>query len=373
MRPIFERLELQVDWHEDVRTVVGFNNYIEIRLAIGSKVAKKNGVAMELDVPASILKGSTYVPLRFLAESMGAEVGWDAKTQTVTIDNNIEASGPVEDKNIYTTEYLEELVRNTKPKKDLEVFRKKPNSRRNGLKKIEAKYFDMYYPDDEQGKEVAGFLQPHMDRVYMMLTDLYDLQAQVEVHIIHEKDALNLKEGDIRAKENVTFVWIEPDNDDGGNNLSEFVHEINHNFFDQVNGGSTNKMWINEANAKLIPSLYIRHGYRGDVAMHSFYSLARDGWNIKNRIEKRGSYMTFGEISKHIEKPGSWGRETGDKALAQDMGLYFWSYLYNDTDLDTFKRYLRNLGTGDVVEKMEELLGKDQDAITKELVESLHL
>lgn len=42
-------------------------------------------------------------------------------------------------------------------------------------------------------------------------------------------------EGEIRNKENVTFVWLEPQNDRGGNNISELIHEMNHNFFDQAN------------------------------------------------------------------------------------------------------------------------------------------
>jgi len=40
---------------------------------------------MELDVPPQIINGRTMVPVRFISEGLGAEVGWEDKTKTVTI------------------------------------------------------------------------------------------------------------------------------------------------------------------------------------------------------------------------------------------------------------------------------------------------
>jgi hypothetical protein len=38
-----------------------------------------------LDVPATILNGRTLVPVRFIAESLDADVGWDSSENTVEI------------------------------------------------------------------------------------------------------------------------------------------------------------------------------------------------------------------------------------------------------------------------------------------------
>jgi hypothetical protein len=38
-----------------------------------------------LESPATLTNGSTYVPLGFIALSLGAEKGWDQATRTVTI------------------------------------------------------------------------------------------------------------------------------------------------------------------------------------------------------------------------------------------------------------------------------------------------
>jgi hypothetical protein len=56
-----------------------------IQLTINSKVALVNGKQVTLDVPAQIVKGSTVVPLRFVTEALGCEVGWESKAQIITI------------------------------------------------------------------------------------------------------------------------------------------------------------------------------------------------------------------------------------------------------------------------------------------------
>lgn len=56
----------------------------EIELQIGGK-SFKNKIPVYLDVPAKVVDGRTLVPLRFVSESMGCTVGWDAPTQTINI------------------------------------------------------------------------------------------------------------------------------------------------------------------------------------------------------------------------------------------------------------------------------------------------
>ena len=58
---------------------------ILIKLTVGSKSASVNGKNTELDVPPTIIQGRTLVPIRFIAESLGAEVQYDAPTRTILI------------------------------------------------------------------------------------------------------------------------------------------------------------------------------------------------------------------------------------------------------------------------------------------------
>lgn len=58
---------------------------ILIKLTVGSKSASVNGKNTELDVPPTIIQGRTLVPIRFIAESLGAEVQYDSPTRTIQI------------------------------------------------------------------------------------------------------------------------------------------------------------------------------------------------------------------------------------------------------------------------------------------------
>ncbi|RJO61786.1 MAG: MBL fold metallo-hydrolase [Dehalococcoidia bacterium] len=84
LRVIFESLGAAVSWDETTRTVTASKDSTEIRLVIGGQ-AFKNGIPVEIDVPAKIISDRTMVPLRFVSESLGCYVHWDGDTKTITI------------------------------------------------------------------------------------------------------------------------------------------------------------------------------------------------------------------------------------------------------------------------------------------------
>jgi spore germination protein len=59
------------------------DKYIEF--VIGSKTARVDGVAKNLDVTPFIYRERSYIPLRFLAETLGATVSWDSVSGEVDI------------------------------------------------------------------------------------------------------------------------------------------------------------------------------------------------------------------------------------------------------------------------------------------------
>lgn len=377
------------DSKKQLVTVVKGNKKIE--LPIGKKEATVNGKKYKLSVSANIINGTTMVPVRFVADHLDCIVGWDEKANSViitnkSINNQIEdeknsnemenSNEEIEDtKNIYTSEYLQYLVDNTPCSKEVLDFRNSKNPRRNGLLKKEGKYLDIYYPaNNNDAEEAIKLLEPHMDKSYMMLTDLYGIQAKVEVHLIDEKDTVGLREGDIRAKENVTYVWLERDNDAGGNNLSEFVHEINHNFFSQTNGRANNTRWIEEAISKLIPSLYIQFNYEGDVVMWKFQDIEIESRNMNDKFSVYG--IKFEDINKYFSNTSNdgWVRKEGKERAIQEYALYITSYIYNKNDLDTFKYFLRNQNQqgGTTFEAISRSLNVNLDEFEKEIEEYIY-
>lgn len=56
-----------------------------VTIAPGAAAAEVDGRQVPLPVPARIVRDRTYVPLRFVAEALGAEVEWDEPTRTVRV------------------------------------------------------------------------------------------------------------------------------------------------------------------------------------------------------------------------------------------------------------------------------------------------
>ncbi|QHW32583.1 copper amine oxidase [Paenibacillus rhizovicinus] len=56
-----------------------------IDLKLGSKNATVGGKPYQLDVAPLLLNGTTYLPLRFVTEAMGAQIGWDAVLKRVSV------------------------------------------------------------------------------------------------------------------------------------------------------------------------------------------------------------------------------------------------------------------------------------------------
>jgi len=88
----FSPLEKQVDaLRETVYDQLGLQS-VDITLRIGSATATVNGAQKKIDpnnssiAPYINADNRTMVPVRFIAESMGADVSWDAATQRITIE-----------------------------------------------------------------------------------------------------------------------------------------------------------------------------------------------------------------------------------------------------------------------------------------------
>ncbi|NLD45833.1 MAG: copper amine oxidase N-terminal domain-containing protein [Clostridiaceae bacterium] len=85
MRAIFEALGAEVTWDDRNKSVTCFKEKKSITLTIGNTQAVLNNEKYTLGVPPRIVNGRTLVPLRFISESLGTEVLWDAADRKVSI------------------------------------------------------------------------------------------------------------------------------------------------------------------------------------------------------------------------------------------------------------------------------------------------
>ncbi|MGB9832246.1 MAG: stalk domain-containing protein [Caldisericum exile] len=90
IRAIVEAIGGSISWDGATRKVTIELGTTTIELWIGKPQAKVNGVTKWIDdtnhkVMPEIINGRTMLPLRFVAESLGAKVEWDGTTKTITI------------------------------------------------------------------------------------------------------------------------------------------------------------------------------------------------------------------------------------------------------------------------------------------------
>ena len=86
LRGVLEAMGAYVESRSASRSIFARRGATEIFLTLGDRNAVVNGSNVVLDVPAASMGGSTMVPLRFMGESLGADVRWIDATRTVVIN-----------------------------------------------------------------------------------------------------------------------------------------------------------------------------------------------------------------------------------------------------------------------------------------------
>jgi hypothetical protein len=90
LRAVLENLGVQNDdshiiWEPQEKSITINKDSKKIFLQVGNKKAQIDESSIELDVPPVIYKSRTYIPARFVAESLGKKVVWDSSTRSVLI------------------------------------------------------------------------------------------------------------------------------------------------------------------------------------------------------------------------------------------------------------------------------------------------
>ena len=86
MRAIFEALGAEVSWYPEDRTIVAVRGGTTVFMQVDDWYMAVNDEWIALDAPPRIVNDRTLIPLRAVAEALGAQVGWDEATQTATVE-----------------------------------------------------------------------------------------------------------------------------------------------------------------------------------------------------------------------------------------------------------------------------------------------
>ncbi|WP_162551171.1 copper amine oxidase N-terminal domain-containing protein [Paenibacillus tepidiphilus] len=85
LRPLFEGLGLKIGWNPKTGQITGTKEGFSIQLQIGKNTAVVNGQTKKLIVAPQLIRGAVYVPLRFVSEAAGVEVGWNPKASLISV------------------------------------------------------------------------------------------------------------------------------------------------------------------------------------------------------------------------------------------------------------------------------------------------
>ncbi|PQQ67081.1 hypothetical protein B9R14_10240 [Acetivibrio saccincola] len=86
VRFVSEALGAEVGWEGSTKTVTISQGDKEIKIVIGKKDYTINGEKNLMDTEALLKEDRTFVPVRFVSEGLGAKVDWDPAVRTVYID-----------------------------------------------------------------------------------------------------------------------------------------------------------------------------------------------------------------------------------------------------------------------------------------------
>lgn len=103
IRFISESLDFDVEYDYGSKLVSIIKGDNNIELIIGSNIARVDGKKVKLEVKPFIKEGRTFVPLRFIADGLGEEVVWDARNKIALVGNYV-GEVKTEDSFLYTNE-----------------------------------------------------------------------------------------------------------------------------------------------------------------------------------------------------------------------------------------------------------------------------
>ncbi|MGI5824755.1 MAG: stalk domain-containing protein [Bacillota bacterium] len=88
MRYAAEPLGADVKWGNASKTATFIKDGNIIKVTLGSKTAYVNGKAQTLDAPAANKNGRTFVPIRFVSESLNCSCEWQNNAVYITTEND---------------------------------------------------------------------------------------------------------------------------------------------------------------------------------------------------------------------------------------------------------------------------------------------
>ncbi|TCK93343.1 copper amine oxidase-like protein [Natranaerovirga hydrolytica] len=100
VRAITEGMGAEVVWDQETQIITVTKENVEIILELGNNIAIVNGEEVEIDTEVEIMSNRTYVPLRFISETLDVYINYDEETGSIELE---------EDTDIVIEQLIEEI------------------------------------------------------------------------------------------------------------------------------------------------------------------------------------------------------------------------------------------------------------------------
>ncbi len=85
LRQVFEKMGAEVVWEDATKTATCNLNGTSVKVTLNTSIAEINGESFTLDANPTVINNRILVPVRFIAEGLGATVTWRENTKTAEI------------------------------------------------------------------------------------------------------------------------------------------------------------------------------------------------------------------------------------------------------------------------------------------------
>ncbi|KIL34551.1 hypothetical protein SD71_18940 [Cohnella kolymensis] len=97
LRFLGDQLGAEVKWNQSQQSVIYLKGNISIELWLHKKQAKVDGRLITLSAPLKTIKGAIMVPLRFVSEQLGAKLELNKKSGEIIVSADVAPSMPESD------------------------------------------------------------------------------------------------------------------------------------------------------------------------------------------------------------------------------------------------------------------------------------
>lgn len=110
LRFVGEALGANIGWNGDTRTVTLTTSTKTVILSINSKEAVVGEQSVPMEQPAIIVNETTMVPLRFVAEQLGQTVTYNNQLQTITLTTDVSTTAPIAERRKLSPPTVDNIV-----------------------------------------------------------------------------------------------------------------------------------------------------------------------------------------------------------------------------------------------------------------------